>query len=223
MALRLRLLAVRAGPLAALVLLGTVLVSLSSLLRMVAFAVPPWWIALGLAVVLLPALLARGSPLPATLAALVPVLGVATYGASRLDWLRTLKDFHVAGEGPDALRIALGLAALLLAWALHALDTAFRLRWRSAERGILPAQARAAMRVSLRRSGLHAAFALAGALLLVGLTLGAALAGPLLLPVERMAFLAPLLAALLLVAAALLLVGVPKREASADEGEQVRL
>lgn len=216
-----RLALVRLGPLALLALLGAALLSVSSLQRMLPLAPPlplrllVLWLALLAAFV--PALLARGSPLPATLAVLVPVLVAASYSASRLDWLRTLKNFHLVDDaGPDLLRLALGALALLLAWGLHALDTAFRLRWRSRERGILPGQARAAFRVSLRRSGLAAAQALAGATGLALLVLLASWLGPRVLPVERMAFLAPLAAALLLAVAALLLVGVPKKE-STDE------
>lgn len=219
--MRARLALVRLGPLVALALLCGVLLLTSSLQRLVPAPPPPavWLLVLAGAslVALLPALLARGSPLPSTLAVVVPVLLAASYGAGRLDWLRTLKNFHLLeAGGPDLLRVGLGLLALLLAWGLHALDTSFRLRWRSQERGIPPAQARAAARAVLRRGGLHALLALAGAVLLGGVVLLAALVGPALLPVERMAFLAPLAAGLLLLVAALLLVGVP-RKASADE------
>lgn len=169
-------------------------------------------LALGLFALLLPALLQRGSPLPATLLVLVPVLVLASYGESRLDWLRTLKDFGVEEPaGPSFLRMGLGVLSLALAWALHALDTGFRLRGRSVERGIPPVQARAAWRVALRRGLLDGALALAGSLVLSAVVLGAALVGPLVLPVERMAFLAPLLAAALLAVAALLLVGIPRK------------
>jgi hypothetical protein len=114
--------------------------------------------------------------------------------------------------------MGLGFAALLLAWLLHALDTAYRLRWRSVDRGIPPAQARAAWRVSLRRGALVGAMAAGGALVLSALVLGSALVGPLVLPVSRMAFLAPLLAALLLALGALLLVGVPRKDAADGDG-----
>ena len=214
-----RLALARAGPLLVLALLGATLLLTSSLQRLlpVPLAPLPWLplLALGLLGALLPALLTRGSPLPAALVVLVPVLAAASYGESRLDWLRTLKDFGVAEEqGPSLARLGLGFAALAAAWALHVVDTSLRLRWRSVDRGIPAAQARAASRVSLRRGALVGAMALGGALLTAVLVLGAALVGPLVLPVERMSFLAPLLAALLLAAAALLLVGVPRK----DEG-----
>lgn len=219
-----RLALVRLGPVVLLAGLGAALLATSSLQRILPVSPPlPLWLAtlwVGLLLAFVPALLARGSPLPATLAILVPVLAASAYGASRLDWLRTLKDFHLVDDaGPNLLRLGLAAVALLLAWGLHALDTAFRLRWRSRERGILPGQARAAFRVSLRRSGIAAAQALASAALLAALVLLAAWLGPRFLPVERMAFLAPLAAALLLGVAALLLVGVPRKAGteSADE------
>jgi hypothetical protein len=180
----------------------------------------PWLpiLALGLLTLLAPALLTRGSPLPATLLVLVPVLALASYGESRLDWLRTLKDFGIAEDtGPSLLRLGLGFLALALAWILHVLDTSFRLRWRSVERGIPPAQARAAWRVTLRRGARNGAMALGGALALALVVLGSAMLGPDLLPVGRMAFLAPLLAALLLVVGALLLVGVPRKDADRSD------
>lgn len=218
--MRMRLALVRAPVLALLAATCGLLLLMSSLTRFV--PLPPSFVGwllgtLGVLVLLAPALLARGSPLPAALAVVVPTLAAASYGASRLDWLRTLKDFGLEeDEGLLLPRMGLALLALLLAWLLHATDVASRLRWRSEARGILPAQARAAQKASLRRGLLHAGLALGGTLLAGGLLLGSAILGPRLLPVGKMAFVAPLLAALLLAAAALFLVGVPRR--STDEG-----
>src|SRR5207247_1998004 len=76
-----------------------------------------------------PALFATRSPLPAALAVTVPVLAAASYDQSRLDWLRTLKDFGVAKPiGANLFRVAVELATLVLCFALHAADHAVRLR-----------------------------------------------------------------------------------------------
>lgn len=197
-----RLLAARAPILAGLALVLALLGASSSLLRLLPEG--PWmlWLLAGSTLALLPALLARDTPLPAAALVVVPALAAASYGASRLDWLRVLKDFGVAE--PDALRwmrLALGALALLLLWALHATDLALRLRHRAVERGIDPAQASAAALRSAQESAKAALVALAGAagLLAVGL-LGLQLAS--VLPTERAALLAPLVAAALLVAAA---------------------
>lgn len=200
-----RVVAVRAPFAAALAILLAILLGTSSLTRFLPFAyvLAPvgFYVALGLLVALVPALLARGSPLPATLAIVVPALTASAYGASRLDWLRLLKDFGVAEESAlSPLRLALSLLALLLAWAMHAADLAARLRWRSRERGAPPEHADAAARIALLRGAQAAALATGGALALLGVALVGALLARV-LPVARAAFVAPLLAALLLAAA----------------------
>lgn len=194
--------------LAVLILL---LVRSSSLLTLVPVDIPgSLFLGAGLALallLLLPAVFAGGSPLPATLAVLVPVLALSSYGASRLDWLRVLKDFGVAEAATVMpMRLALALGALLLAWAMHATDLAMRLRWRALERGIPAPQAQAATGASLRRTATTAALALAGTLALLGIALAAGLLSTV-LPVSRAAFAAPLIAAALLVGAALWLAG----------------
>lgn len=192
----------------ALALVVVLLARSSSLLALVPVDIPgAAFLGAGLAAALLlltPALLAAGSPLPATLAVLVPVLALSSYGSSRLDWLRVLKDFGVAEDaGLQPVRFALGLGALLLAWAMHAVDLAMRLRWRAIDRGIPAGQAKAATGVTLRRTAQTAGLAVAGtlALLLVALA-----ASPLarVLPVSRAALLAPLLAAAVLAVVAAL-------------------
>lgn len=182
----------------------TALLAMSSLARFLPFALAGsalLWLGLALLAALAPAVLARGSPLPAALAVAVPALAAASYGASRLDWLRLLKDFGVAETSAlSPLRLALGLLALLVAWAMHATDLSLRLRGRSLARGATPEQARAASRVALVRGAQAGALALAGGLALVGVALVGALLAKV-LPVERAAFVAPLVAALVLAAA----------------------
>lgn len=203
-----------------LALLATILATLlwqSSLLRLLPEGLPlvpgALWTLLGVALLLVPALLARRSPLPATLAVVVPVLALASYGAGRLDWLRTLKDFGVQDAEPFRLgRFLLSLAALAVAYALHAADLAVRLRDRGVERGIPPGQAKDAARATLARNGAAATAAAAGAgalaaIAVVGLRLGEATG------VERLAFVAPLVAVALLALAAFLLVAERPAEA----------
>lgn len=207
---RLVVVGVRALPLLALAALLGALVARSSLVRLLPLA-PGVVLALaagGIALGLLPALLAARSPLPASLAVVVPIVAAAAYDQSRLDWLRLLKDFGVARPGdPDWARLATSLAALLLAWSAHALDAATRLRRSAVERGIAPDEARAAGRLVLRRGFGAAGLALAGAavvgLLALGaqrLDVGAMLGG-------RAAIVVPLVAVLLVAVAAMLVVG----------------
>lgn len=200
-----RLLA-RAPILALLALVLTLLVMRSSLASLLPFDVArfpaPLYVFAALALALVPAWLARETPLSATAAVVVPVLVVSSYGASRLDWLRLLKDFGVAETAViDPLRLALAALALVLLWTLHAVDLAQRLRRRAIERGIEPAQASLGARRTLRRNAEAGAIAVAGAggLLAVGI-IGLQLARA--LPTQRAALVAPLVAAALLVAAA---------------------
>lgn len=201
-----RVLAVRAPMLLGLAVVLTLLLARSSLTRMLPFAVGGIvlaWILVALALLLIPALLTRDTPLLAAALVVVPVLATSAYGASRLDWLRVLKDFGVAEDTAiDAARIALGAAALLLLWALHAVDLAARMRTRAVERGIDAAQADAASTRIMLRCAQSGAIALVGAggLLIVGLV-GLQLGS--LLPTGRAAFVVPLLAAALLVGAAI--------------------
>lgn len=193
----------RAPILLALVALLTLLATTSSLTRLLPEGPWPIWFLLGSAALLLPALLARDTPLPAAALVVVPVLAAASYGASRLDWLRVLKDFGVAEAGAMHLpRLGLAALALLLLWTLHATDLAVRMRLRAIERGIAPAEAAEAALRSARASALAGGLALAGAagLLAVGV---AGLQLSAVFPSERAALAAPLLAAGLLVAAAL--------------------
>lgn len=203
-----RLLAARAPFVLALAAVLALLLARSSLARMLPFAltgVASLWLALAIAAALLPALLARDSPAPAAAFVTVPALAVAAYGASRLDWLRLLKDFGVAEARPiDPARLLLGALALALLWGLHAADTATRLRERAVERGIARAEADRASRRVLLRTGQALALALAGALGLLGLALVGVSLGDL-VPTERGAFVVPLAAAALLVGAAVYL------------------
>lgn len=193
----------RAPVLLALVALLAVLATMSSLTRLLPEGAWPLWFLLGFALALLPALLARDTPLPAAALVVVPTLAAASYGASRLDWLRVLKDFGVAETSAAHLpRLGLAALALLLLWLLHAVDLPVRMRLRAIERGIAPAQATQAALRSARETVLAACLAFAGAaglfaVGLVGLQLAPAF------PSERAALAAPLAAAGLLVAAAL--------------------
>ena len=160
------------------------------------------WLFLALVAALTPAWLAREAPLPYAALAVVPVLAAGAYGASRLDWLRVLKDFDVAEENAlSPLRLALGVVALALLWALHAADLAMRLRERAVERGIEAEQAAAASQRVVRRSAEASGIALAGTLGLVLVGIGGIYLGTI-VPTERAALVAPLVAALVLVAAA---------------------
>lgn len=161
------------------------------------------WLVLAILLALVPAWSARDTPLPAAALITVPLLAAGAYGASRLDWLRVLKDFDVTE--PNAIsfvRLALSALAVLALWGLHASDIAIRLRDRAIERGIARSQAAAASRRSMKRAAQAAGLALAGAsgLLVIGIG-GLWLAQ--LIPTERGALVAPLLATALLVAAAL--------------------
>ena len=191
----------------ALVLTGVAL--RSSLARMLPFPLAAFpalaWLFLGIVVAFVPALLARDTPLPAAAAITVPILAAGSYGASRLDWLRVLKDFGVSETSViDAIRLLLAALALTLLWALHAADLATRMRARAVERGIDAGQAGEAAARTLRRNAEAAGIAMAGSagLLVVGLG-GVALGNA--LPTERAALVAPLLAAGILVAAGIYL------------------
>lgn len=179
--------------------------SLASLLPVALEGVALAWLLLALLVALVPALLARDTPVPAAAFVAVPALAAASYGASRLDWLRVLKDFGVAESSPiDGVRLALGAVALALVWALHAADLGARMRERAMERGIDAAQAAAGARRVAHRCAQALGIALAGAagllvVALVGLRIGQ------LVPTERGALVVPLLAAALLVGAAVYL------------------
>lgn len=197
--------AARAPLVVALALVLSVALARSSLVALLPFPydTTTWlYVEAALVIALLPALLTRGSPTGAAAMVVVPVLAAAAYGASRLDWLRVLKDFGVQeASGLDPWRLALGALALVLWWALHATDLALRLRDRSLERGIERWQADAAARIVARRCAEAAGVALAGAMGLLGVAvLGARAAGW--LPTERAALVAPLVAAVLLVAVA---------------------
>lgn len=216
---RARVALVRAGPLAVLAVLLAILVAPSSLQRLLPVPVPLPLLLAGIVVLLVPALLAGRSPLPATLAIVVPALALASYDESRLDWLRTLKDLGLtrgASASANLFRVALGLGALTLAFATHAVDHACRLRASAIERGVPRGQARASMRVVLARSARHGAIALVGALVVGTLAL---LAAPLDLGglfAGRAALIVPLLAIALVVGAAVLLAG-GREEASTDD------
>lgn len=204
---RARLLATRAVPLAALALLSTVLLLGSTLWALLPTR-PPGALVLALVALLyVPALLTRATPLPATLAVLVPVLAAGSYGQSRLDWLRLLKDFDVTQQDPtpDVLRMVLSLVALLLVWALHVVDHATRLRAHALQRGVDPREADGAARLVVRVGALRALVALAATLLLALVAGAAWLARAERLLAGRAALLAPLVAALLIAGGALAL------------------
>lgn len=217
-----RVLLLRAPLLLGFALLLLALLATSSLLHLLPFAPTLWpvgaWALLGLVLALLPALLVASSPLPPMLGVAVPVMFVASYANSRLDWLRLLKDFGVADPGGVSFaRLALGLAVLLAAWGVHALDLAMRLRWRTLDRGIPQADADAVAQASLRASATAAAFALAGA---AGLALVALLAQR--VPLDaltsgRASLVAPLLAGLLVAAAAVGLAVERRRQKQSAE------
>lgn len=162
--------------------------------------------AAGILLALLPALLAPSSPLPATLAVIVPVLAVASYDQSRLDWLRLLKDYGVAAPGlPNALRLALGAAALLLAWGLHVVDGALRLKASAQARGFPEGEARGAAKVARRAGARLAGVALLGTAGVGLLAIGAAQLDAAALLGGRASLVAPLLAVALVALAAVLL------------------
>lgn len=201
-----RILVARTPLLVALALVLAIVGASSSLAKLLPFDVTAFpaglWLFLSILAALVPAWLARGTPLPAAAFVVVPILAAGAYGASRLDWLRVLKDFDVAE--PSAIaprRLILAALALVLLWALHASDVALRLRDGAVARGIEAPQASAASRQSVRRSAEAGGLALAGSagLLLVGI---AGLALSRLIPTGRGALVAPLLAAAILVGAA---------------------
>lgn len=213
---RLRAALSRAPLLAGLGALLMALLARSSLLAILPPALLPL-LFVGVVVGLLPALLASRSPLPGALVVTVPVLAVAAYDQSRLDWLRLLKDFGVAGAAsapPDWLRVALSGGALLVAWSSHAVDTALRLRWSATERGVVAREANAAMGAVLARCALLALLAL----------VGTALVGTLAVATQRLdlsvvlggqtSLVVPIVAVGLVALAAALVVG---RDAPADE------
>lgn len=196
----------------------TWLVLQSSLLRLLQSDITPgaWagWIYVGALLALTPALFAAGSPLPATLAVTTPVILAAAYGASHLEWLKTLKEFNlVEGPGFASGRLAVSLLALALAWGMHVLDAGARLGADARERGIDPAQADAARRVVWMRGARVGGLALAAALALGVIALVASAVFPGLLPAQGVSFIAPLAAAALLGVAALLVLGVRKKDA----------
>jgi hypothetical protein len=218
--MRLRVMAWRAPIVLALALALTAVAVRSSLAQLLPFDITSLpgvgWLFLAILAALVPALAARTTPLPAAAVVTVPVLVAASYGASRLDWLRVLKDFGVAEPGAlDPVRLALAVLALALLWTLHAADMAMRFRLRAVERGIDEAQARAAASRTVRRNAQAGALAIAGALglLLVGI-LGLQVSAW--IPTERAALAAPLVAAAALVAAALYLAR-GARDDSADK------
>lgn len=216
---RIRLALLRAPFLVAYALALTFLAFRSSLKQLLPFDATPWplglYVFLGLLLGLLPSGFTRGSPLPGMLVVFVPVAAVGMYGASHLDWLRTLKDFSVASPAPPNLtRLALAAGALVLAWAAHAADTALRLRARLVERGVEAREASAAVRISLRRTRDAGLAGLAGFAVLALVGYGAYAAAPTL---GRVTFLMPLLAAVGIAAAAVLLGARSK-----GEGEEAR-
>lgn len=206
--MKLRLLVPRLALLLPLLLVLVALVMRSSLLRLVGApgVLVLGYVAGGLALALLPSLLASASPLPGTMAVIVPVLALASYDQSRLDWLRLLKDYEVAEPGaPSLVRLALALAALLLAWALHIMDASLRIRWSAEERQIPEGQGRVASRV-VRAAGARAAgLALAGTALAGLLALAASRLDAALILGGRASLVAPLAAVALLAASAIAL------------------
>lgn len=209
------LLGVRAAVLVPLVGILTALLvgsSLTGLLPFPLLGLPLVALAGIVLLAFLPALLARGSPLPAAAFVTVPALAASSYGASRLDWLRLLKDFGVSEANPwSPLRLALGAIAVTLLLTLHLVDYSLRLRARAIERGIDERQAGAAASRAARRNGIALAVAVLGAAGLLGVALAGLQLGKL-VPTERGAFVVPLVAAALLVGAALLLAR-PRRAA----------
>lgn len=158
----------RIPTLVALAIVLIALVSQSSLLHIVPGPTLPIAIS-AIALALLAPLLAPRSPLPGALAVTVPVLALASYDQSRLDWLRLLKDFGVSEpSAPNWLRLALAILALLLAWAAHAVDNALRLGRSATSRGMPLGQARKASLVSATRTIRVAVLALLGTILIGG-------------------------------------------------------
>lgn len=207
--MRAKLAGLRAPLLVAHAALLTALVASSSLLRL--FPLPPGFLVaaagLVLAAALVPAALTRSTPVPAVLAITVPVLAIASYDQSRLDWLRLLKDYGIVAHGAeDWARFGLEAATLALVWALHVADHALRLRWDAVARGVPEAQARAAARVAMGAGGRVLGAALLGAAALGALAWGAAqVVDANLVLGGRAAIVAPLLAVGILAAAAIVL------------------
>lgn len=221
--MRRRTLALRAPFLLLLALLLTRLVFQSSLLKLLDVPISPVWVFLLVAAALVPALLASASPLPATLAVAVPVILASSYGASRLEWLKTLREFHLADAGlvaPDRLVVA--VLALGLAWGMHVLDHGERLAASARERGIAAPEATAARAIVWSRGARAGGIALGIALVLGLLAIIATGILPAFVPAEGVSFIAPLAAATLLGVGALILLGVRKRgdPATADDGQE---
>jgi hypothetical protein len=194
----------------ALALVLLVLGLQSSLLRLIAIdlAQPPaiFVVFAGILVALLPALFARGTPLPAAIGLTLPIVTLADYGENKLDWLRTLKNFGVQdAAGASLPRLLLALAALILLAALHATDFAVRLRARGIERGIPRAQATQVATASLVRGAAAIGFALGVTVVLGALVLYAAGFGET-LQLGSASFLVPLLATALVAIGGFLLV-----------------
>lgn len=204
--MRSHVLALRIPALLVYAALLTGLVAWSSLAALLPAPMTPATLALvglAFAVACAPALFVSGSPLPAMLALLVPVILVAAYDRSALDWLRTLKEFHVAAPGPaDPLRMAYAAVVALYAWALHGADHALRLRRRLEERGVPRGQARLAARAVARRCAMHGGVA-AGGVLVLGVLAHFATRIP--LPSQRLTFVLPIVAAALVAVGAWLL------------------
>lgn len=189
----------------------------SSLLRLVPVDLAAWpfnlLVFLGMLALLAPAAFSRGSPLPLAASVAVPVVMLGAYGESKLDWLRTLKDFGVAEDGTSVPRLLWAAAALALLWALHVADFAWRLRERALARGIPAEHAEAASAAVVRRSLAAGGFALGvTALVAVVVLYGAALGA--LVDLGGFAFVVPLLATALVAIGAFVVVrGSPKDEA----------
>lgn len=202
-----RILATRLIGIVALSALVLMMLSRSTLVQMT--GIREMLFPYGVLVVLLlftPALLTRGTPLPATMLVLAPVLVVAAYDQSQLDWLRLLKNFNVTDPAsPNLARLGLGLATLGGAWTMHVVDTAERLRARALDRGILASEAEAAHRHILHTALKRGALALAATAGLAALALTAHLLRLDTWLLGRAALVAPLAAAALIATAAYLL------------------
>lgn len=197
---RLPILAALAGVLIALVSQSTLLVIIPGPALVIAIGM----IALGMLV----PLFAPRSPLPGVLGVTVPVLAIAAYDQTQLDWLRLLKDFGVSRpSGPNWARLALSLVALLLAWASHAADLALRLRRSAAQRGVPRGQSARASWLSVRRTTTVAVWAALGTVLIGGAAFAAQGANVSALFGSQASLFVPLLAVGLIALAAILVAG----------------